>query len=269
MIDRFITVKQSPMLDEALNKLFDIPKGMILSFLDSMVIGNDEFIRTEYNNTTGWVLAINTDPYVNTNKNNIVYLDDIRTKDVSDPEQFVIWQNTAGNDIRCVNQCGEICCSEILGQSLSTTLARWRDNGSLYAYAFNGGKDKGTGTSQLQEILEIHGVESKLLDEYFNKVHTLYRYSEALKNNDIIFGVSINHFSGKLTVKKDVSHWVILRNIVVNGSNGLVTFYNPFNNEDQQASWNFLTLSAQAFSNGTFTGIVVKKLIDVVNENGR
>ena len=256
-----ISISQKPLYDDNFNRILDVPKNAVFETLETTTHEGTQFERVDYRGNVGWLQVDYTDPYSNSNERDIVYLADIQTDDPNDAEQFVMWENTSGKMIRCLNQCGEICVSRILNRSLSDVLTDWRDSGAWhYSHVFQGSeKDRGTDEAGLQSVLGISGAVS--LEEYFDGIYTPYRFAEALRDNYIIYGVSINSASGDLVTNKDVAHWVLIEEMVVNGTNGLVTLFNPFDNEMQQESWRFLQLSAQAFSAGGFSGLVVPRRI--------
>ncbi|RUM43297.1 MAG: hypothetical protein DSY80_05840 [Desulfocapsa sp.] len=266
MVKQIMVISQKPLFDESGARILDVPKGAVLKSEGVETRDGAEYIKTQYREYSGYLRSDFTDPYKNRSRKAVVKLDDIQTDDPHDPAQFVIWQNTSGKEIICLNQCGEICVSRVVKKPLSETLAMWRDSGSWhYSHVFQQSeKDRGTDEAALTEMLHAVGVENVSgLSAFFSvdgyPLYTSYRFSQALKRNWIIYGVSINQVTGELVTNKQIAHWILLDRIAVSRTGGTVRFYNPFQNEYQQNSWEFLQLSAQAFSADGFSGLVVPR----------
>ena len=251
------------------NKILDIPKNTVVELL-----AISENVQYSGMDTTCYKVGYSTsgkyyegysysgffEPYEEELPQDVVDID-LATPETTDAKQYVLWDGR-----KKYNFCGEICCTYILDEPLSVVANTWKQKSpNIVARIFDRANvDRGTGVGDLLDLLESNGVcDGVKFSEYFKDpvlgrtLFTPWRAKDAVDKGDLIIGVKINKYTGRLQTS-GILHWVVLIDVKPEGIDfGFVTIYNPFMNRVEQYSWNEFITSA-----GNIDGVYVPLDVD-------
>jgi hypothetical protein len=235
-------IKQSgyaPIMESPVSriKLADISLRYIVESLNEV---DGEWEKIKWGNKIGWMKSIYLEEYKETLPKDSVYIKNIQTKDEFDAQQYIDW-----NGIKQVNMCGQLCVAYLLGLSLSEYLDVWQiKEPSLWKRIFGQGRARGTGPSELIEMMNIFSVDGRLLSDKIDiaySPHMLHRLS-----NSVIVSVRINSLTGRLN-GSGILHWVVVTDSLEERSGyGTVRIYNPYPNRIEEYSFTELLASARS-----------------------
>jgi hypothetical protein len=193
---------------------------------------------TEKNVITGWVHGADLEDYIENYPRDCVVIYN-QTPLPNDFEQYFIFKG-----VKQVNACGELSVAFILGISLQELLENWQvKRPGLWNRIFNGGRARGTASSELIEMFDIYTRESRQLVTALYEPHikrsryTIKGIRRLLETGSVIVSVNIDGNSGLLR-GSGVLHWVAVTKVTpeCNGL-GFVEVYNPAMNRIECYSW--------------------------------
>jgi hypothetical protein len=198
---------------------------------------------------TGWVHGADLEDYVENYPRDCVVIYN-QTPLPNDFEQYFIF-----NGIKQVNGCGELCVAYVLGISLQELLENWQVKLPLFwKRIFGGGRARGTGSGELQEMFDIYAQESMQLTTAIYEPHikrsryTIKGMRRLLENGSVIASVNIDGGTGLLR-GSGVLHWVVVTKVTPERNGlGFVELYNPAMNRIESYSWlEFISSARQPY----------------------
>jgi hypothetical protein len=204
---------------------------------------------TESGVITGWIHGGDLEDYVENYPRDCVVIYN-QTPTPNDFEQYFIF-----NGVKQVNGCGELCVAFVLGISLQELLENWQVKLPLFWKSiFSGGKARGTGSGELQQMFQIFAQESKQLTTAIYEPHikrsryTIKGMQRLLETGSVIASVSIDGGTGLLR-GSGVLHWVAVTKVTAERNGlGFVELYNPAMNRIECYSWQeFLNSAHQPY----------------------
>lgn len=229
----------APYLELPLNKsvrICWIPIGSPVDVDESM--SDETYYQVFYNGKKGWVNRSYLERYLETLPKDVVTIHD-QTPEKNDFEQYFIF-----NKVKQVNFCGQICVAQILNADLQDVIAHWKENAyQSFLRVMSGGRARGTGYGELQEILKAMGKASlplttALYEPVVNRsLYTPQRLLTLVNNGGVIAGVKMDSVTGRLR-GQGVGHWVNVIDVFQERSGyGSVRIYNPAPNREEDYSW--------------------------------
>lgn len=173
-----------------------------------------------------------------------------QTDTPQDAAQYVVWFNQVQ-----YNLCGELCVCYLAHVDLIDLISEWGVKApSVFNRIFYGGKSRGTGIPDLNDMLSLYGypmpsvvLADGLRDPILGRaLVTPARMESMLQLHQAIVGVKIETSLGRLK-PSGTSHWVVVNQVFPKGiNNAMVEIYNPFTNELEGYSWAEFTASMGA-----------------------
>jgi len=225
-------------------RLLSSPNGVKIRDLNANVVvtateEKDGFTLIESASSFGYVKSADLEDYIENYPKNCVDIKDIQTPDLSDAEQYVLWDK-----FKQVNMCGELCVAYLLQISLADLLTKWKIKApSFFVRVFGTGRARGTGSGELSEMLKLFEVNSVQLSSVLK---TYTPGGLALFADKSIVSVNIDAVTGALR-GSGVLHWVVpLQVMQERAGMGMVGYYNPFSNRVEICSWREFLASARS-----------------------
>jgi hypothetical protein len=193
---------------------------------------------TEKGTILGWVHGADLEDYLENYPRDCVVIYN-QTPFPNDFEQYFIF-----NGVKQVNGCGELCVAYVLGISLQELLENWQVKLPLFwKRIFGGGRARGTGSGELQEMFDIYAQESMQLTTAIYEPHikrsryTIKGMQRLLQTGSVIASVNIDGGTGLLR-GSGVLHWVVVTKVTAERNGlGFVEVYNPAMNRIESYSW--------------------------------
>ncbi len=125
---------------------------------------------------------------------------------------------------RHTNLCGPLAVMEYLNVSLEEGFRRWIEFSEDMKTALLSGET--TSSANLKEFFEAFDIAVKTDSNYWNMIRSLN------SNQSVIALVAIKN--GDVSVNGEIAHWI---RITEAKKDGMVKFYNPYTNENEEVKW--------------------------------
>jgi hypothetical protein len=254
MSDKLWAVGYAPLRDApgAGHKYLDIPTHALVDNtgeqVETMYGGqNTLWLKVTYRGKTGWAYAGFFEDYEEHYPIAEVEIEN-QTPETDDLAQYFYYEGDEKN-----NMCGQLSVAWILGIPVMQILDRWKvGSPPFYARIFGGKADRGTSADDLDNLLDLYGIETPCLrfgngltDPLLERpLVTPRRMEKMLETHQLIASVHIDTISGNLR-GSGALHWVVVDRIVADGVNrGFMELYNPAPNRVQLYSWDEFIKSA-------------------------
>lgn len=243
---KYWTVITAPYLELPLRnsvRICWIPVGNPVDVDETM--SDETYYKVFYNGKNGWINRAYLESYFETLPKDVVLIHD-QTPERNDFEQYFFF-----NKVKQVNFCGQICVAQILKVDLQEVISHWKENAyQSFLRVMSGGRARGTGYGELQEILKAMGKSSiPLTTALYEPVvkrplYTPQRLLNLVDRGGVIVGVKMDAVTGRLR-GQGVGHWVNVVDVFQERSGyGSVRIYNPAPNREENYSWNEFIASA-------------------------